>query len=106
MLYVVELAFYAWSYGHKMPFLWHGHRVVGLVETGVKQGDPAGPLFFAVSTFDLFESIREAAEKLGVERFSQMPSSYVCDDDLKVTGDPQLAYPVTEMIQRKMVEAV
>ena len=67
-----------------MPFLWHGHRV-GLVETGVKQGDPAGPLFFAVSTFDLFESIREAAEKLVVERFSKMPSSYVCDDDLKVT---------------------
>jgi hypothetical protein len=72
----------------------------------VKQGDPAGPLFFAVSTFDLFESIREAAEKLVVERFSQMPSSYVCDDDLQVAGDPQLAYPVTEMIQRKMVEAV
>ena len=48
--------------------LWRGHRV-GLVGTGVKQGDPAGPLFFAVSTFELFESICDAAEKLVVEHF-------------------------------------
>jgi hypothetical protein len=43
--------------------LWRGHRV-GLVGTGVKQEDPAGALFFAVSTFELFEAILDAAEKL------------------------------------------
>ena len=42
---------------------WRGNRV-DLVGTGVKQGSPAGPLLFAVSTFELFESIRDAAEKL------------------------------------------
>ena len=67
------LSFYVWGYGRETPLLWRGHRV-GLVGTGVKQGDPAGPLFFAVSTFALFESIRDAAEeKLVVEQFPLMP---------------------------------
>ena len=74
----------------------------------MKQGDPAGPLFFAVSTFELFESIRDAAEKLVAEQFPLMPSyvgvTAVCDD-LKVTCDPQLALPVAEVVQRKMAEA-
>jgi hypothetical protein len=78
------------------------------VGTGVKQGDPAGPLFFAVSTFELFESIRDAAEKLLVEQFPLMPSyvgvTAVCDD-LKVICDPQVALPVAEVVQRKMAEA-
>ncbi len=52
------LPFFVWGYGRETPLLWHGHRV-GLVGTGVKH--PAGPLFFAVSTFELFESIRDAA---------------------------------------------
>ena len=73
----------------------------------MKQGDPAGPLFFAVSTFELFESIRDAAEKLVVEKFPLLPSyvgvTAVCDD-LKVTCDPQVALPVAE-VQCKMTEA-
>ena len=96
-----------WGYGRETPLLWRGHRV-GLVGTGVKQGDPAGPLFFAVSTFELFESIRDAAEKLVVEQFPLMPSyvgvTAVCDD-LKVICDPQVALPVAEVVQRKMAEA-
>jgi hypothetical protein len=101
------LPFYVWGYGRETPLLWRGHRV-GLVGSGVKQGDPAGPLFFAVSTFELFESIRNAAEKLVAEQFPLMPSyvgvTAVCDD-LKVTCDPQLALPVAEVVQRKMAEA-
>ena len=84
-----------------------GHRV-SLVGIGAKQGDPAGPLFFAVSTFELFESIRDAAEKLVVEQFPLMPYyvgvTAVCDD-LKVICDPQVALPVAEVVQRKMAEA-
>ena len=52
------LPFYVWGYGRETPFLWRGHRV-GLVGTGEKQGDPAGPLFFAVSTFVLIELIMQ-----------------------------------------------
>ena len=41
----------------------------------MKQGDTACPLFFAVSTFELFESIRDAADKkLVVEEFPLIPS--------------------------------
>ena len=77
--------------------------------SGVKQGDPAGPLFFAVSIFELFESIRDAVEKkLVAAQFPLMPSyvgvTAVCDD-LKFTCDPQLALPVAEVVQRKMAEA-
>jgi hypothetical protein len=101
------LPFYVWGYGRETPLLWRGHRV-GLVGTVVKQGDPAGLLFFAVSTLELFESIRDAAEKLVAEQFPLMPSNVgvtaVCDD-LKVIFDPQLALPVAEVVQRKMAEA-
>ena len=68
----------------------------------------AGPLFFAVSTFKLYESIRDAAEKLVVEKFPLMPS-YVgitaVSDDLKITCDPHATLPVAKTVQRKMVEA-
>jgi hypothetical protein len=101
------LPFYVWGYGRETPFLWRGHRV-GLVGTREKQGDPAGPLFFAVSTFDLFESIRDTAEKLVAEQFPLMPSyigvTAVCDD-LKVTCDPQLALSVAEGVKRKIAYA-
>ena len=74
----------------------------------VKQGDPAGPLFFAVSTFELFESIRDAAVKLVVEQFPLMPSyvgvTAVCDD-LKVICYLQVTLPVAEVVQCKMAEA-
>ena len=90
------LRFYVWAYGGRTPLLWHGH-LAGWSETGVKQGDPAGPLYFAVSTFPLFQSIREAVERVVAEHFPLMPSyvgvTAVCDD-LKVICDPQLAYPV------------
>ena len=57
----------------KIPLIWYGYRV-GL-GTGMKQGDTACPLFFAVSTFELFESIRDAADKkLVVEKFPLIPS--------------------------------
>ena len=97
-----------WGYGRETPLLWRGHRV-GLVGTRVKQRDPAGPLFFVVSTFELFESIRDAAEKLVAEQqFPLMPSyvgvTAVCDD-FKVICDPQVALPVAEVVQRKMAEA-
>ena len=101
------LPFYVWGYGRETPLLWRGHRA-GLVGTGVNQGDPAGPLFFAVSTFELFESIRDAAEKLVAGQFPLMPSyvgvTAVCDD-LKVTCDPQLALSVAEGVQRKIADA-
>ena len=68
-------------------------------------GDPAGSIFLAVSTFKLFESIRYAAEKLAVEKFSLMLSyvgvTAVCDD-LKITCDPHAAIPVAKTVQRKM----
>ena len=101
------LPFYVWGYGWKTPLLCCGRRV-GLVGTRVKQGDPAGPLFFAFSTFELCESIQDAVEKLVAEQLPLMPSyvgvTAVCDD-LKVTCDPQLALPVSEVVQRKMAEA-
>jgi len=50
------LRYYVWAYGQESPLLWHGH-LVGMSGTGVKQGDPAGPLYFAVSTYSLFCSI-------------------------------------------------
>ena len=74
----------------------------------MNQEDPVGPSFFAVSTFELFESIHDAAEKLVVKQFSLMPSyvgvTAVCDD-LKVICDPQVALPVAEVVQRKIAEA-
>ena len=76
---------------------------------GVKQGDPAGPpLYFAVSTYPLFCSIRDAADRVVGEYFPLMPSytgvSAICDD-LQVTSDPQLVLPVSEVVQRKFMES-
>ena len=74
----------------------------------MKQGDPAGPLYFAVSTYPLFCSIRDAVDRVVGEYFPLMPSytrvSAICDD-LQVTSDPQLALPVSEVVQRKFMES-
>ncbi len=76
---------------------------------GVKQCDPAGPLYFAVSTHGLFCSIRDAIERVATEYFPLLPSFFVgvtaiCDD-LQVVSDPQLALPVAEVVQWKMLES-
>jgi len=81
---------------------------VGSSGTGVKQGDPAGPLYFAVSTHPLFCSIRDAIERVATEYFPLLPSfvgvTAICDD-LQVVSDPQLALPVAEVVQRKIIES-
>jgi hypothetical protein len=86
------LRYYVWGYGRPTPLLWRGQRV-GWSATGVKQGDPAGPLYFAVSTYPLFCSIRDAVDRVVGEYFPLMPSytgvSAICDD-LQVTSDPHL----------------
>ena len=50
----------------------------------IKQGDPVGPLYFAVSIYPLFCSIRDAVEWVVSEYFPLMPSytgvSVLCDD--------------------------
>ena len=44
------LRYYVWGYGRSTSLLlWRGQRV-GWSATSVKQGDPAGPLYFAVGT--------------------------------------------------------
>ncbi len=72
----------------------------------MKQGDPADPLYFAVSTYPLFCSIQDAVDRLVGEYFPLMPSytgvSAICVN-LQVTSDPQLALPVTEVVQRILV---
>ena len=101
------LRYYVWAYGKETPLLWHGHTA-GLSGTGVKQGDPAGPLYFAVSTFPLFCSIRDALDRTVKEHFPLMPShvgvTAICDD-LTVASDPQLALLVSEVVQRKFAES-
>ena len=101
------LRYYVWAYGRETPLLWHGH-LAGLSATGVKQGDPAGPLYFAVSTYPLFCSIRDAVERTVREQFPLMPShvgvTAICDD-LTVISDPQLALLVSEVVQRKFAES-
>ena len=101
------LRYYVWAYGRETPLLWHGHPV-GMSATGVKQGDPAGPLYFAVSTYPLFCSIRDAVERTVREQFPLMPShvgvTAICDD-LTVVSDPQLALLVSEVVQRKFAES-
>ena len=82
---------------------------MGSSGTGVKQGDPAGPpLYFAVSTHGLFCSIRDAIERVATEYFPLLPSfagvTAICDD-LQVVSDPQLALPVAEVVQRKILES-
>jgi hypothetical protein len=87
--------------------LWPPNSRVGWSATGVKQGDPAGPLYFAVSTYPLFCSIRDAVDRVVGEYFPLKPSytgvSAICDD-LQVPSDPQLALPVSEVVQRKFME--
>ena len=79
----------------------------GVQLTSVKQGDPAGPLYVAVSTFPLFCSIRDAEDRAVSEYFLLMPSytgvSAICDN-LQVTSDPQLALQVAEVVQHKFTE--
>ncbi len=91
---VCYLSMYGAMAGRLRFYLCCGRRFC-LVGTGVKQGDPAGPLFFAVSTFELFESIQDAVEKLVAEQFPLMPS-YVgvtaVYDDLKVTCDLKVTW--------------
>ena len=67
-----------------LPLIWHG-QLVGSSGTGVKQGDLAGPLYFAVSTHSLFCSIRDAIiERVATEYFPLLPSfvgvTAICDD--------------------------
>ena len=101
------LRYYVWAYGKATPLLWHGH-LSGWSGTGVKQGDPAGPLYFAVSTYPLFCSIRDAVERTVAERFPLAPSfvgiTALCDD-LKVVSDPTLALVISEVVQRKVAES-
>ena len=101
------LRYYVWAYGRETPLLWHGH-LAGMSATGVKQGDPARPLYFAVSTYPLFCSIRDAVERTVTEHFPLMPShvgvTAICDD-LTVASDPQLALLVSEVVQRKFAES-
>jgi hypothetical protein len=56
---MLPLPFYLWGYGASLVWTSCGNRG----EAG-RRPSVAGPLFFAVSTFELFESIRDAAEKL------------------------------------------
>ncbi len=68
------LRYNIWGYGRKTtPQIWHG-QLVGSSGTGVKQGDPAGPLYFAVSTHGLFCSIRDTIERVTTDYFSLLPS--------------------------------
>ena len=67
--------YYVWAYGQESPLLWHGH-LVGMSDTGVKQWDPAGPLYFAVSTHPLFCGIRDAFMRVVSEHFPLMPSHF------------------------------
>ena len=101
------LRYYVRGYGRPTPLLWRGQRV-GWSATGVKQGDPAGLLYFAVSTDPLFCSIRDTVDRVVGEYFPLMPSytgvSAICDD-LQVTSDPQLALQVSEVVQRKFMES-
>ena len=62
-----------------LPLIWHG-QLVGSSGTGVKQGDPAGPLYFAVITHSLFCSIRDAIERVATEYFPLLPFTAICDD--------------------------
>ena len=57
------LRYYVWGYGCPTPLLWRGQRV-GWSATGVKQVDPAGPLYVAVSTYPLFCLIRDANDRV------------------------------------------
>jgi hypothetical protein len=93
------LRYYVWGYGRPTPLLWRGQRV-GWSATGVKQGNPAGPLYFAVSTYPLFCSIRDAVDRVA----SYTGVSAICDD-FQITSDPQLVLPVSEVVQRKFVES-
>jgi hypothetical protein len=101
------LCYYMWGYGRETPLIWHG-QLVGSSGTGVKQGDLAGPLYFAVSTYPLFCFIRDAIERVATEYFLLLPSfvgvTAICDD-LQVVSDPQLALPVAEVVQRKILES-
>ncbi len=78
---------------------------MGSSGTGVKQGDPASPLYFAVSTHGLFCSIRDASH--GVFPPPAFLPLWVTAiyDDLQVVSDPQLALPVAEVVQRKILES-
>ena len=101
------LRFYMWGYGRKTPLIWHG-QLVGSSGTGVKRGNPAGILDFAVSTHSLFCSICDAIERVATEYFPLLPSfvgvTAICDE-LQVVSDPQLALPVAEVVQRKILES-
>ncbi len=96
-----------WGYGRKTPLIWHG-QLVGSSGTGVKRGNPAGILDFAVSTHSLFCSICDAIERVATEYFPLLPSfvgvTAICDE-LQVVSDPQLALPVAEVVQRKILES-
>ena len=65
-----------WGYGRETPLIWHG-QLVGSSGTGVKQGDPAGPLYFAVSTHGLSCSIPDAIEGVATEYFFPLLPSFV-----------------------------
>ncbi len=92
------LRYYMWGYGRETPLIWHG-QLVGSSGTGVKEGNPAGPLYFAVSTHGLFCSIRDAIERVAMEYFPFLPSfvgvTAICDDlqvgsaeNLRVGSEP------------------
>ena len=80
---------------------------MGWSATGKKQGDPADPLYFPVSTYPLFCSIRDAVDRRAVSKYFSFMLSYtgvsaIC---LQVTCDPQLALPVAEFVQCNFTES-
>jgi hypothetical protein len=42
------LTYFQWSYGDATELVLINGKVIGLSSTGVRQGDPLGPLFFSL----------------------------------------------------------
>lgn len=73
------IQFYNWSYGEESEIMTHDGILITMSQTGVKQGDPLGPLLFAVGLHDSLIKIKEA---IGEEH---AVCAYL--DDISILGD-------------------
>lgn len=87
--------YFMWAYGRSTPIYLSDGRFVGYSETGVRQGDPMGPIYFALGIVTLLKHVADRHNDAS-------PLAYL--DDVTVTGDPMVCLQAYQTIATKCLE--
>ena len=87
--------YFMWAYGRSTPIYLSDGRFVGYSETGVRQGDPMGPIYFALGIVTLLKHVADRHNEASILAYL---------DDVTVTADPMVCLQAYQTIATKCRE--